>query len=161
MLIMSEPDQANIDDFIERMGLSAQADGLPRIAGRMLGLFIVYDGPFSFSGLAERLLVSRGSISTNARLLENLGIIERLARPGDRQDYFQLTRDPYGRLLEGYLERMRRTHSIIERARREINDASPGTRQRLQEIGDFYQTAIDNTAALIKRWRSEYPGSRN
>lgn len=152
---MKQPDQTNIDEFIERMGLSTQADGLPRIAGRMLGLFIVYDGPFSFSELAERLLVSRGSVSTNARLLENLGILERFTRAGDRQDYFQLSRDPYGRLLEGYLERMRRTHSVIEQAQQDIADASSGSRQRLQEIGDFYQTAIDNTTDLIKRWRNE------
>jgi DNA-binding transcriptional regulator GbsR (MarR family) len=157
---MKKLEQDKIDEFIERMGLSAQSDGLPRIAGRMLAMFIVYDGPLSFSELAERLLVSRGSISTNARLLESLGIIERRARPGDRQDYFQLTRDPYGRLLEGYLQRMRRTRSIIDDAQQEIADINAGTRQRLQEIGNFYQTTIDNTAQLIERWRNEYPSPR-
>lgn len=147
---MNPSEQTAIEQFIERMGLAAQADGLPRIAGRIMGFFIVYGGPCSFSELAERLQVSRGSISTNARLLESLGIIERLTRAGDRQDYFQLNQDPYGRLLQGYVERMQRTRTVIEQAQAGFGEAVPGARQRLDEIEAFYQAAIDNTCALIE-----------
>ena len=62
---LTEGERDAIERFIEGFGLLMQQDGLPRIAGRMLALFIVEGGPFSFSELAEKLQVSRGSISTN------------------------------------------------------------------------------------------------
>ncbi|MEO8418233.1 MAG: hypothetical protein ABI475_05865 [Methylophilaceae bacterium] len=68
--------------FIECMGLAAEAEGLPRIAGYMNGLFFLLGNPFSFSEPAGRLRVSRASVSINARILRDLGIIERISRPG-------------------------------------------------------------------------------
>ena len=35
---------AQTEDFIENMGLSLEADGLPRIAGRIFGLLLVSEG---------------------------------------------------------------------------------------------------------------------
>ena len=82
MLCMAKNEHTVSENFIERMGMIAQADGLPRIAGRIMGLIILEGGPYSFGELAKRLSVSRGSISTNTRLLENMGVIERTAKPG-------------------------------------------------------------------------------
>ena len=88
-----------LEKFIEGMGVIAQADGMPRIAGRLIAFMVIEEGPFSFSDLAIKLGVSRASISTNTRLLENMGIIDRVGKSGDRQDYFQLADDPYVKLL--------------------------------------------------------------
>lgn len=130
--------------FIEGQGLSAQGDGLPRIAGRMLGLMI-YDGrAYSFGELATELRVSRGSVSTNARLLETLGALERVTRPGDRQDYFQLSEDPYSRILEGALERAERSRRTIEKAHTALPATGhAGPRGRLREYESFYRTIVE------------------
>ncbi len=40
-----------IDEFVERFGLIAQAQGLSRIAGRIMGLIIIEGGPISFGDL--------------------------------------------------------------------------------------------------------------
>ena len=92
--------------FIEQKGMEYQAEGLPRIAGKIVGLLIIEDGPFSFSKLAEGLQVSRGSISTNTRLLENIGLIDRISLPGQRGDFFQLAPRPYRSMLEGICARL-------------------------------------------------------
>lgn len=69
-------------EFIEKIGLQSQTDGFPRIAGRVLGL-LVWDGEaLAFSDLAEQLQVSRGSISTATRILEERRLIRRIAKPG-------------------------------------------------------------------------------
>jgi len=88
-----------VDDFIEKVGLICERDNLPRIAGRVLGFLIVEEGAFSLRELAERLQVSRASVSTNARMLTEIGLAERVARPGDRQDYYQLAPNPFHRML--------------------------------------------------------------
>ena len=130
--------------FIEQQGLAAQGDGLPRIAGRMLGLLIFDGRTYSFGELATELQVSRGSVSTNARLLEALGAIERVTRPGDRQDYFQLSEDPYSRILDGALERAEKSRRMIEKSRSALPaSGSAGPKRRLREYESFYRVVVD------------------
>lgn len=127
--------------FIEGMGILAQADGLPRIAGRLMGLLVLEGGPLAFGELANRLEVSRGSISSNARLLEGMGILERIARPGERGDFFQLAPDPYARLLDGIKERSAKGCRLARDTRDALAaTASPddAALHRLAELADFY-----------------------
>lgn len=138
-----------VADFIDRMGIIAQADGLPPIAGRLMGFFVIHGGPVSFSELGERLQISRASVSNNTRLLEGLGVIERTSKPGDRQDYFRLAEAPYRRLLEGVVERMARASAAAEKAARDVPADWEGARRRLDELRDFYASAGENTRALL------------
>lgn len=124
-------------EFIEKTGLITQAEGLPRIAGRVLGLLIFDGDAVSFGDLATRLQVSRGSISSAMRLLEERGLVKRLAKPGDRQDYFQLAPKPYVTMLEGIRKRSKATRDEIAQT---IDALPPGTDAiaRLQEFAAFY-----------------------
>ena len=147
---MTNPDQA-VAAFIERMGLAAQQDGLPRIAGRMVGYFIIHGGPASLAELAAALQVSRASVSTNARFLRDLGVLEATARPGDRQDYYQLADRHYLRVLEGHVERMGTLGESLARAEREIPDDWHGARDRLADMHGFIRIAREHTRGLIDR----------
>lgn len=136
---MSEAEEIEVtrSDFIEKVGLIAQAEGLPRIAGRVFGL-LVFDGEaVSFSDLATKLQVSRASISTSIRLLEERGVIKRLTKPGMRQDFFQLAANPYQTMLEGIQKRNRITLDDIART---IDSLPEGAEPiaRLNEYAQFY-----------------------
>lgn len=137
--------------FIERMGLSAQGDGLPRIAGRMMGYFIIHGGPTSLAELAKALRVSRASVSTNARVLRDLGILEATTVPGDRQDYYRLVERHYVRLLEGYVQRMGTLDDSLERARRDLPEDWQAARERVADMHAFVHIAREHTRALIER----------
>jgi DNA-binding transcriptional regulator GbsR (MarR family) len=146
------------EEFIEQMGVYAQADGLSRIAGRMLGFFIMTGGPHSFSEVAKKLKVSRASISTNARILESFGAIERTSRAGDRQDYFKLAADPYARMLEGSIMRIQRTERLVTRTLEDLSETERQGRARLKEMLDFYGIARKSTQEIIREWSSRKPG---
>ena len=135
--------------FIEKLGMSAQGDGLPRIAGRMMGFFVMYGGPFSFSELAEKLQISRGSVSTNARILLQLGVLDRTAKPGDRQDYYQLANHPYARMLEGYVYRMSGLSEMVEDVACALSASDQARQARLKQLKQFYSVAIKNTNDII------------
>ncbi len=141
------------DEFVESLGLVAEADGLPRIAGRILGLLIVEEGPFQFDDLVERLKVSRGSVSTNTRHLESIGLIERFTVPGERRDFFRLVDDHYGRLLESHTQRLRRIQGIVERCRGSMTDPSPQVAGRLTAMSRFYELAIRSADSVLDEWR--------
>ena len=135
--------------FIEKLGMSAQSDGLPRIAGRMMGFFVMYGGPFSFSELAEKLQISRGSVSTNARILLQLGVLDRTAKPGDRQDYYQLASQPYARMLEGYVYRMNGLGEMVGDVASALPASDQARQARLSQLKQFYSIAIKNTNNII------------
>ena len=136
------------DYFIEQMGLFTQAEGLPRISGRIFGLMILEGGAFSFSELAERLDVSRGSISTNTRLLVSIGLIEKTAKPGERQDYFQVPENPYINLLAGIRSRMQKAQGFVEETKKHFPDKE--CQKRLSELEGFYDTMSKTYESIIK-----------
>ena len=152
---MADRPESTVVEFVEQMGLILQAEGLPRIAGRMMGLMIMHGGPFSLSELAERLSVSRASISTNTRLLEDLGVIERTATPGDRQDYFRLSRQPYARMLRGVVRRMRRAREVVSGTQEALPEEMSETHERLEELDAFYEALIESFVNVIDDWDAE------
>ena len=77
-------------DFIEKFCVIAEQDGFPRIAGRIMGFLLLHEGPYTLDELADELQISKTSASTNARLLEQHGIIERVVKAGDRRDFYHL-----------------------------------------------------------------------
>jgi len=140
--------------FIEQMGVIFQADGLPRISGRLVGL-MVFDGkPWSFGELAIELQVSRGSISTNTKLMEQFGIIERVAKPGDRQDYFQLSDDPYVNILNAALARVSKAQDTVHKTATALpKRGHKELKQRLGDFESFYGTVVGALSDAIERNR--------
>ncbi len=134
------------EEFIEKIGVIAQGEGLPRIAGRVLAT-LVYDGQrVSFGELANGLGVSRGSISSSVRLLEERQIIKRVAKAGDRQDYFEVAEDAFINLIETSAVRARRACKDIAGTIEKLPQSETGPHSRLKTYANFYDV-ID--AALV------------
>lgn len=137
--------------FIEQMGLVTQAEGLPRIAGRLMGL-MVFDGrEYSFGELAEQLRISRGSVSHNTRLLEDRGVIERVTRPGERQDYFRLADNPFEALLNHLERKTTRAREVITTTIDALPPNHADARARLKKLEEFYEAVGDLVRAVEMR----------
>ena len=135
----TDPDTIRVD-FITLMGQSLAEHGFSPIAGRILGL-LIHDGESrSFSDLATGLGVSRGSISANARILVARGAIEKVNRPGDRQDYFRSSEDTSQAMLAGVQARMRDTAARVRRLAAALPEGE-GARDRMLGLADF-QSAL-------------------
>ncbi|MGV8988943.1 MAG: GbsR/MarR family transcriptional regulator [Cypionkella sp.] len=141
------------EEFIEKIGVIAQGEGLPRIAGRVLAT-LIYDGQrVSFGELADGLGVSRGSISSSVRLLEERQIIKRVAKPGDRQDYFEVAEDAFVNLIETSALRARRACKDIVGTLAKLPKDETGPHGRLKTYADFYDvidTALVDAAKQMR-----------
>jgi len=150
-------------DFIEKMGILAQIDGMPRIAGRLFAM-LVFDGRrYSFSELAEALQVSRASVSTNVRLLQDREVIRRVALPGDRQDYFELGEAPYERLLRGAALRAGRSRASIEETLAELPECDVDLVQRLRDYAGLYaavETSVTSALDSLTTAQADRPRRR-
>lgn len=135
--------------FVEQMGLIFEAERFPRIAGRILGLLLTVEDTLSLDDIAEQLEVSKASISTNARLLEERGVLERVSLPGDRRDHYRAASDLPVRTLQARLARMSRVHDVIRGGRDVLNPKSKAIRERFDDMITSYDFVIDATAKAL------------
>lgn len=140
----------NTRQFIERVGVHSEADGLPRIAGRIFGLLLITPGECSLDDMAETLGVSKASISTDARRLEQLGIVVRTSRPGDRRDYYSIGRNALRQSLEHRIRSMRQFQELLRDAR-SLPDATDEVRDRLDEWDAWYESALELVETLLDK----------
>lgn len=139
---MPEPVLAShAEQYVERMGLLWQAQGLPRTAGRIVGLLALQGNPLSIEDIAGALRVTRGSISTDARRLERLGLVQRRSRPGDRRDFYVIAPDMPARVVALKLSELERFESVLEAARA-LPDTPEAVRERLTGFADFHRRAV-------------------
>jgi DNA-binding transcriptional regulator GbsR (MarR family) len=140
--------------FIERMGLALETDGLPRIAGRIFGLLLISTDARSLDDLAGELRVSKGSASTNARLLEQRGLLERVCRPADRRDYYRVRPDLFDHTMALRLARWERFHETIAGARTSLPIRSAAVRERLEEYEQAYAFMSQVIREALLHWQS-------
>ena len=140
-------------DFIDRMGLALESDGLPRIAGRIFGLLLLSEDCRSLDDLAEELGVSKGSVSTNARLLEQRGVLERNSRPSDRRDYYRVPPDLFSHTMAQRLARWQRFHEAIGEARTSLPIRSRKVLHRLEEYQAAYTFMSEVIHEGLTRWQ--------
>jgi DNA-binding transcriptional regulator GbsR (MarR family) len=145
-------------NFIERMGLTLEAEGLPRIAGRIFGRLLVSEDARSLDDLAAELRVSKGSVSTNARLLEQRGLLERVCRPADRRDYYIVPADLLVHTMAQRLARWQRFYEVIGAARATLPIRSPEVRHRLEAYERDYASVSQLIREALARWEAGRKG---
>lgn len=131
------------EEFVEGIGMYFQREHMPRIAGRMCGLLLLEGGPFSSTKLAERLDVSRASVSTNARFLTSLGCIQRVAVPGDRQDHYAIHVKGLMAMQRLQIRQARTMYAWFSEMAETLGDHSEGTRQRLTAAAILSKAVLD------------------
>jgi DNA-binding transcriptional regulator GbsR (MarR family) len=136
--------------LIERIGLLTEAEGLPRIAGRIFGLLLVTPGECSLDDMADTLGVSKASISTDARRLEQYGIVRRTSRTGDRRDYYAIAPNALRQSLENKLRGMRVFLDILHDARA-LPDTTAEVRGRIEEWETWHEDAIETMTTMLQR----------
>lgn len=145
--------------FIEGMGRHFEADGVPRIGGRLYAYLLLQDEPCSLGQLSDALSVSKASISTNARLLVQWGLVERVTRPGDRRDFYAPAAD-LARTLEIRLQRVRETTALFRAGAGSVPEDRPGAAHRLERMARFHAEAARLMEDLLRTW-TETPETGN
>ena len=142
--------------FADRIGRMFEVDGLPPIAGRIMGLLLLRDEACSLDEVARELRVSKASVSTNARLLADQGVLERTSREGDRRDYYQVVPDLFPRMMAQRLGRWKRFAEAVGDVRRAVPRRSLAVRRRLAE----YEMAWTYMSGAIEQALEHRPARR-
>ncbi len=142
--------------YIEEVGIALEGLGLPHMLSRVAGALLLADLPeLSADRLAADLHASLGTISTATRALEELGIIERVHKPGDRKKYFRLRPEAWRHLVHRRMDAFAAAIVIAEKGVRIFgNDDRDGSRN-LREMLEFMRFVVNEDAALLATWQQE------
>ncbi len=133
--------------------MALERDGLPRMAGRILGWLLVCDPPEqSLESLAAALQGSRASMSTMTRLLARAGLVERFRPPAARRDAYRIRPGQWQALWRSRLEMVRQVTALLERGRALVARGDPGARRRIDELQEQYAWLEREMPRLLGRW---------
>jgi DNA-binding transcriptional regulator GbsR (MarR family) len=130
--------------------------GLPRMAGRILGVLLISDPPAqSINDLKEKLNASKSSISIMARLLVDRGLIERAPSPQPRQDYYRFKPGGWSNYLREWLGLMSELHRIAERGLTLMEGKPPDFQERLLEAHDLFSTLEERFPTILEELETD------
>jgi DNA-binding transcriptional regulator GbsR (MarR family) len=140
-----------IDRFTEAMGRFYEESGVPRIGGRMLALLITAEQPLSAEQFAERLHVSRSSISANLKLLLARGSVEPFTIPGNRLTYYSFSWATWEQRILLILQSFSRMEGILRTVMEELGP-DDSARERLVEYEHWVRFFIESYEGMRKNW---------
>ncbi|MEW6183783.1 MAG: MarR family transcriptional regulator [Bacillota bacterium] len=134
--------------LIEAFGRQSAFWGLGKITGELYAVLYLSEKPVSLGELAEALGVTKGNVSVAIRLLEQLGMVRRSMRPGDRRVFFEAELD-FWLIARRVLEQRQKpefdeSFGMIEDGLRQAGEAEAGGKRdfvsaRLKRLKEFYE----------------------
>jgi DNA-binding transcriptional regulator GbsR (MarR family) len=137
--------------FIENLSRIGQFWGYPRAMGALYGALYLSPSPLSLDDLIPIVGVTKGAVSTNIRALEQLGMVHKHVRPGDRKDYYRADTD-FWKIAKTILERRQKPE--FDKALSDVSLALQKIRSRPRsapeaELAKFYEERLAAMASFF------------
>jgi DNA-binding transcriptional ArsR family regulator len=132
-------DEAALLEWVERLAAFLARDGVSPIAARCLGWLMVCDPPEqSAARIGEAIGASRGSMTTNLRLLVAMGFVTTRVRAGERTMYYRVDDDAWDNVVRRQIASL---GAFRELAADGMNLLGPRTRRaaRVREARDTFE----------------------
>ena len=153
------------NDLIHVIGEKAEKFGFSRIAGQLEGLLLFTNQPMSLDEMAERLEVSKGSVSTNIRLLERWKVVRKVYHKGARKNFYEIRGNIWdieteimSTVVKDEIERVKSLMSnsetdlnAIRGTTEEENEEIAFLQQRFSEINEYIESAEHVLNLLLKQ----------
>lgn len=132
------------EQFIQGLSRITHFWGFPKAMGAIYGAVYLSPDLLSLDEIVTQVGVSKGSVSTNIRMLERLGMVHKQLQIGDRKDYYTAETD-FWKIVRGVLrEREKNEFDLALRSVGEslalINEIEPED----QMLADFYKQRMQN-----------------
>jgi len=142
-----------LTQFIESMGQYFESYGIPRIGGRILGLLLVAHEPLGAEDIASILRVSRGSVSTNFRLLLTSALAEKVTFPGDRTTYFAFPQTAWEKAMLVEIEGIAFLKKLAGQGLTALPSGDPA-RARLEQTIQWTGLITNVYQQALEQWRA-------
>ncbi|WP_461865953.1 GbsR/MarR family transcriptional regulator [Thermococcus sp.] len=127
--------------MMEHFANTARKFGLNELYGYIYGVLFFEDEPLSLGEIAERTSYSHSHVSTALKLLESIGLVKRVKKPGDKKAYFtaiknirEWRREAYYKKIE---EDVRQTRESLLKALEAIKGDNSEEAEKIRERIEF------------------------
>jgi DNA-binding MarR family transcriptional regulator len=143
--------------YAEEVGMVLAGLGMTPAFGKLLGWLLICDPPSqSLAQLSEALGLSKGSVSTGMRVLEQTGLVRRVATPGVRGHVYEATPDALIEIGSRAGEQYAVVRRLMERGLALLGDEHSPRARRLRTSRDFYIFIEREVPKLLERFKREY-----
>lgn len=145
--------------FVEEYGVTFEQMGSTRMLGRVWAALMVADPPeMTAEELAGYLKASRGSISHATRQLIELGVVQRVNKPGIRKDYYRVPRDAWGLAFMMKMQSFDHLLALFRRGLEAMDGTSEEAQLPLRDAIDFYEFWQQEMSLLPEKWKTYKEG---
>lgn len=139
----------------EQAAAMLTAAGMARMPARvMMALVGSPDDGYTAAELADRLGVSAAAVSGAVRYLTSMRFIQRLSRPGDRRDRYDLVDDAWAGMISSNAPLYAALATQMDRIADENADA-PISVARARDVADFLRYLTERMPQLADEWRAQ------
>ncbi|WP_248146906.1 GbsR/MarR family transcriptional regulator [Microbacterium aoyamense] len=145
-------------DAAEQAAAMMTAAGMARMPARvMMALVGSPDEGYTAAQLADRLGVSAAAVSGAVRYLQSMRIIQRLSRPGERRDRYDLADDAFTGVVTANSPLYARLADLME-AIADDNEAAEASVRRARDTADFLRYLAERMPQIAADWRASRDG---
>lgn len=151
-------DEKAAREFVDQFGLLwTRLAGTNRTMGRVLAWLMICDPPEqSAPDLVAALQVSKGSVSTAVRNLENARIIERVHVPGNRRIHYRLPPLGWSAITRARVEEMDMMIGVGAIGRKALDGAPASRRARVENYLDWLIWWRRKYEELMVEWAKDH-----
>ena len=153
-------DEAKVAHVVEQFAAFFESYGFPRMSGRIITALMVADGRgLTAAELAENLQVSPAAISSSLKYPLALGLVQRIAVPGQRRDVYLLPDDAWYVATATKNPLYRRIADMAAEGVDAVGGEATTAGARLAEMRAFFAFLEIEVPALVDRWHEGRTGS--
>lgn len=142
-------------DAAEQAAALLAASGMARMQSRVLMALVGSpDEGYTAAELADRLGVSPAAVSGAVRSLQSMRLIQRLSRPGDRRDRYDLADDTWTGVITSSIPTYARLGELMHRIA-EANTDAPTSAARAHRSASFLEFLAERMPELVEQWHRE------
>ena len=127
--------------MMEHFADTARRFGLSELYGYIYGVLFFEDEPLSLGKIAKRTGYSLSHVSTALKLLENIGLVKRIKKPGDKRAYYTAIKNIREWRKEAYYKKIeedvRQTRKSLLKALEAIGDDESEEAVKIKERIEF------------------------
>jgi DNA-binding transcriptional regulator GbsR (MarR family) len=139
----------------EQAAAMLTAAGMSRMPARvMMALVGSPDTGYTAAELSDRLGVSAAAVSGAVRFLQSMRLIQRVSRPGDRRDRYDLTDEAWHGMLTANAPLYASLADHMDRIADDNVDA-PMSVARARNIAEFLRYLAARIPSLIDEWDAQ------
>jgi DNA-binding transcriptional regulator GbsR (MarR family) len=142
------------ESTIAGLGRLVRFFGFSEVMGRLYGVLLLNPEPLSLDDLADRLQISKGSVSMNVRDLERWGMASEVWVKGERKKYYQAESDLWQvirNVLGGREQReVQQALHVLSESIEKLQSAEHELTPEEQELAQFYLERVADLQSFFQ-----------